>query len=146
MTDEFSDNPLIGAIRDLKKGVRFLKAINEPTEPADYIWKYGVLSFNTQTGLFVYGNKKPIPMNENQRPYKIMYALFQSPGTEVLYPKLAAKIDQPYKGSKERRRTREKIRQVFKQIRRNYGINALKNPELNPFVMSGKGVKLALIF
>jgi hypothetical protein len=74
-----------------------------------------------------------------------MYLLFQSPGIEVLYPKLAEKIGKPYKSTKEKRKTREIIRQVFKQVRRKYGINALKNPELNPFVMSGKGVKLALI-
>lgn len=145
MTDEFSDNPVIGTVRGLRKGLRFLKAISEPSEPSDYIWKYGILSFNTQTGHFAYGAKKPIQMNPNQRPYKIMYALFQSPGTEVLYPKLAEKINEPFKSKKEKRETREKIRNVFKQVRRRLGINALKNPEINPLVMSGKGVKLALI-
>lgn len=145
MTDEFSDNPLIGAVRGLKKGARFLRALNEPSDPADYIWKYGILSFNTMTGLFVYGTKRPIQMNENQRPYKIMYMLFQSAGNEVLYPQLAEKISQPYKTIKEKRETRKKIRQVFKQLRRTLEINALKHPELNPLVMSGKGAKLALI-
>jgi uncharacterized protein YpuA (DUF1002 family) len=74
-----------------------------------------------------------------------MYSLFQTRGNEVTYPLLAEKIKQPYKSTKEKRETREKIRQVFKQVRRRLGINALKNPELNPLVMSGKGVKLALI-
>lgn len=145
MTDEFSDNPVIGAFQSLKKGTRFLRAIQTPTEPSDYIWKYGIQSFNTETGHFIYSAKKPIQMNEHQRPYKIMFMLFSKPGSEVLYPQIADKLQLPYRTTKEKRETRAKIRQIFKQIRRTLGINAYDQPKENPVVMSGKGIKLALI-
>jgi len=144
-TEEFSDNPFLLMNEGLNKLRRFSRKINTPTNPNDYIFVYGILFFDSKNGLFKYGDKKPIQMFGNKIPYKIMKLLFFNPGFEVDYKTISEKINIKFLTKKEQRIAKEKIRQTFKNIRRELEINSRKNPEENPFLMTGNGVKLAFI-
>lgn len=144
-TNDAEQHPFVGFVRGLRHTSKIMHAIKMPMDESDYIWTYGILSFNVKNGLFTYGSRKPIQHNEHLMPFKIISLLFKAQGKEVLYKTFAEELNIPFKTAKERRIARNRIRQVCKQTRRTLGIDALSNPEENPFVMSGKGIKLALI-
>ncbi|MCW1949128.1 MAG: hypothetical protein KIH89_001620 [Candidatus Shapirobacteria bacterium] len=143
--EEFSDNPIVLMKEGINKIKRWKRTLNTPTNSGDYIFTYGILEFNSKNGLFKYKNKKSITMFEDKDPYKIMYLLFSNHGTEIEYKLIAEKIGLKFSTQKEQKTAKGKIRQTFKNTRRILKINSRTNPEGNPFIMTGNGVKLAFL-
>lgn len=128
-------------VTKLKKGSKairdFAVALKTPIDPSEYILSFGKVTLNTQTGLFIYKNEK-IQLRQDKSVYKIVRLLVGAMGNEVTYKEIAEKIDLP-----DTKETKTKIGASIRNLRRQLGINALRQKDKNIFIMTGKGIKLA---
>lgn len=121
---------------------KFARALKTPVDPSEYIWEYGKITLNTGTGLFNYGDLK-IQLRQNDRIYKIIRLLVGAMGKEVSYIEMAKELDLSYQSRKEQRQSRLSIRASIRDLRRRLKINANTEKDKNPFITTGKGIKLA---
>lgn len=98
------------------------------------IVRYNNASFNIKTGLFRYGNLKPIMLSKNKRPFPIVAILMDNGGNEVTYDSFAIALK-----SKNTLKFRESVKSTIRDLRRRLGINAKSHPELNIFIPTGNG-------
>ena len=135
-------------VTTLKRGVvglkKFAVAVKTPVDESEYLLKYGVISLNTSSGLFKFRNKT-IGMRQSDGTYKITRLLIVAMGNEVLYKDIAQELNLKFLPNKKNEATISSIKSSIRDLRRRLGINAYKDKEGNPFIMTGKGIKLAFI-
>lgn len=135
-------------ITTLKRGAvgfkKFVVAVKTPVDESEYLLKYGVISLNTNSGLFKYRNKT-IGMRQSDNLYKIIRLLMVATGNEVLYRDIAQELKLKFLPDNKNEATVSTIKSAVRDLRRRLGINAYKDKEGNPFIMTGKGIKLAFI-
>lgn len=143
LNDNVEEHP----ITTIKKAVfsfkQALTALITPVDPSEYIWTFGNITLNTQTGLFSYFNKQ-IQLRQHNRIYKIIYFLLTNNGNEVSYEVLAKQFNLPYDSKKNKNQTRETIKSSIRDLRRRLGINSYMQKDKNFIIMTGQGIKLAL--
>jgi len=147
MTDVIDNEPEHW-VTTLKRGAvglkKFVVAVKTPVDESEYILKYGVISLNTNSGLFKFRNKT-IGMRQSDGIYKITRLLIIAIGNEVLYRDIAQELNLKFLPDKKIDATISTIKSAVRDLRRRLGINAYKDKEGNPFIMTGKGIKLAFI-
>jgi len=86
-----SDSNKEHRITVLKRGVvgthKAVTAFKTPVDPSEYIWKYGKITLNTDTGLFKFGDKE-IQLRPSDKVYKIVKLLVRASGNEFTLEKL----------------------------------------------------------
>ena len=123
---------------------KFAVAVKTPVDESEYLLKYGVISLNTNSGLFKFRNKT-IGMRQSDGLYKIIRLLIVAMGNEVLYKDIAQELNFKFLPGNKNEATINSIKSSIRDLRRRLGINAYKDKEGNPFIMTGKGIKLAFI-
>lgn len=135
-------------ITTLKRGAvgfkKFVVAVKTPVDESEYLLKYGVISLNTDSGLFKFRNKT-IGMRQSDGIYKITRLLIVAMGNEIVYKDIAQELNLEFLPDKKNEATIKTIKSAVRDLRRRLGINAYKDKEGNPFIMTGKGIKLAFI-
>lgn len=135
-------------VTTLKRGMvglkKFAVAAKTPTDESEYLLKYGVISLNTNSGLFKFRNKT-IGMRQSDGIYKIIRILIVAMGNEVFYKDIAQDLNLKFLPNNKNENTISTIKSAVRDLRRRLGINAYKDKEGNPFIMTGKGIKLAFI-
>lgn len=123
---------------------KFAVAVKTPVDESEYLLKYGVISLNTNSGLFKFRNKT-IGMRQSDGTYKIIRLLIVAMGNEVFYENIAQGLNLKFIPNDKNEATISTIKSAVRDLRRRLGINAYKDKEGNPFIMTGKGIKLAFI-
>ena len=135
-------------VTTLKRGMvglkKFAVAVKTPIDESEYLLKYGVISLNTNSGLFKFRNKT-IGMRQSDGIYKIIRLLIVAMGNEVLYKDIAKDLNLRFLPNDKNEATISAIKSAVRDLRRRLGINSYKDKEGNPFIMTGKGIKLAFI-
>ena len=135
-------------VTTLKRGMvglkKFAVAVKTPIDESEYLLKYGVISLNTNSGLFKFRNKI-IGMRQSDGIYKIIRLLIVAMGNEVLYKDIAKDLNLRFLPNDKNEATISAIKSAVRDLRRRLGINSYKDKEGNPFIMTGKGIKLAFI-
>ena len=135
-------------ITTLKRGAigfkKLVVAVKTPVDESEYLLKYGVVSLNTNSGLFKFRNKA-IGMRQSDGIYKIIRLLIVAMGNEVLYRDIAQELNLIFLPDNKNKDTISSIKSSIRDLRRRLGINTYKDKEGNPFIMTGKGIKLAFI-
>src|SRR3989344_2456204 len=135
-------------VTTLKRGMvglkKFAVAVKTPIDESEYLLKYGVISSNTNSGLFKFRNKT-IGMRQSDGIYKIIRLLIVAMGNEVLYKDIAKDLNLRFLPNDKNEATISAIKSAVRDLRRRLGINSYKDKEGNPFIMTGKGIKLAFI-
>ena len=135
-------------VTTLKRGVvglkRFAVAVKTPVDESEYLLKYGVISLNTNSGLFKFRDIT-IGMRQSDRLYKIIRLLIIAMGNEVLYKDIAQELNLKFLSDNKNEAVISTIKSSIRDLRRRLEINAYKDKEGNPFIMTGKGIKLAFI-
>lgn len=135
-------------VTTLKRGVvglkKFAVAVKTPVDESEYILKYGVISLNTNSGLFKFRDIT-IGMRQSDGLYKTIRLLIVAMGNEVLYKDIAQELNLMFSPDNKNEATINSIKSSIRDLRRRLGINAYKDKEGNPFIMTGKGIKLAFI-
>lgn len=128
-------------VTKLKKGSKVIRdfavALKTPVDQSEYILSFGKVTLNTQTGLFFCKNKK-IQLRQDRSVYKIVRLLVGAMGNEVTYKEIAESVGLP-----DTKETKTKIGASIRNLRRQCGINSLRDRDKNIFIMTGKGIKLA---
>lgn len=147
MTDVIDNDPEHW-VTTLKRGVvglkKFAVAVKTPVDESEYILKYGAISLNTNSGLFKFRNET-IGMRQSDGLYKIIRLLIVAMGNEVLYKDIAQELNLKFLPDKKNEATINSVKSSIRDLRRRLGINAYKDKEGNPFIMTGRGIKLAFI-
>lgn len=143
-----TDNESEHWMATLKRGAvelkKFVVAVKTPVDESEYLLKYGVISLNTNSGLFKFRDIT-IGMRQSDRLYKIIRLLIIAMGNEVLYKDIAQELNLKFLSDNKNEAVISTIKSSIRDLRRRLGINAYKDKEGNPFTMTGKGIKLAFI-
>lgn len=133
-------------ITTLKKGVvgiqKAVRAYKTPVDPSEYILEYGKIVFNTDTGVLVFGEKEK-RLRPSEKVYKIIKLLIMERGGVVTYDKIITSLGLPNKTSVDKKRSKTSIGASVRDLRRRLGINSNNSKKGNPFIATGKGIKLA---
>lgn len=123
---------IINAKRNVAIVGELFEALTTPI--TNDIVRYNNASFNIKTGLFRYGNLKPIMLSKNRRTFPIVALLMDNGGNEVTYDSFAIVLK-----SKNTLKFRESVKSTIRDLRRRLGINAKNHPERNIFIPTGNG-------
>ena len=135
-------------ITTVKKGVvglqRAVRAYKTPVDPSEYIFEYGKITLNTDTGVFGFGQKE-IRLRANDKVFKIVKLLIMARGNVVTYDNLIVSLGLPNKTSADKKKSKKSIGASVRDLRRRLGINSNDTKKTNPFIATGKGIKLAFL-
>jgi len=135
-------------VTTLKKGVvglqKAVKAYKTPVDPSEYIFEYGDITLNTDTGVLGFG-KKEIRLRSNDKVFKIVKSLIVARGSVVTYENLIISLGLPNKTPVDKKQSKISIGASIRDLRRRLGINSNYSKKNNPFIATGKGMKLAFL-
>jgi DNA-binding response OmpR family regulator len=133
-------------VTTLKRGVvglqKTVRAFKTPIDPSEFILEYGKISFNTDTGIFKYNDKK-IRLRQKDKIFKIIKLLIQARGEVVTYDVLVDSLGLPNKTAIDKKKSKTGLGSSIRDLRRRLGIGTVDSKENNPFIATGKGIKLA---
>lgn len=139
---DLDEHPITSFKRGIIELKKVIRAFKTPVDPSEYIWEYGKISLNINTSLFKFGDKE-IQMRSSVKVFKIIKLLVRASGNEVSYSKFIKFLGLPNKTVEERRQSKLHIGASIRDFRRRLGINANLEKEKNPFIATGRGIKLA---
>jgi hypothetical protein len=147
MTDVIDNEPEHW-ITTLKKSVvgiqKAIRAYKTPVDPSEYILEYGKIVFNTDTGVLIFGEEKTC-LRSDEKVFKIIKLLIIERGGVVTYDRLITFLNLPNKTPSDIKQSKTSIGASIRELRRRLGINTNNSKEDNPFIATGKGLKLAYL-
>ncbi|MFC1625877.1 hypothetical protein ACFL1Q_02465 [Patescibacteria group bacterium] len=125
----------------LQKAIRAYKT---PVDPSEYILEYGKIALNTDTGVLGFGQKE-IRLRPNDKVFKIVKLLIMARGGVVTYENLIVSLGLPNKTPVDKKQSKISIGASVRDLRRRLDINSNNSKKTNPFIATGKGIKLAFL-